>query len=113
MDGGKTNLDLSRKFLKKYYHHILLSSLVDNTILGITNVYGPHTKIERRTLWEECTDFKNLVPNQWIGGANFNFTRFLWERSPREGDFSNMEESNNFVLRNNLIEIPLNNRSFT
>jgi len=46
-------------------------------------------------------------------GGDFNVTRFHGERHPCEGDFSAMEEFNQFIINSNLIELPLSNRQFT
>jgi len=91
---------------KRHSIHIILSNLNDNPLLSVSNVYGPNTKIGLESFGASASNFEPCLMSlgSW---EDFNVTRFLGERSPREGDFSAMEEFDHFIINTNLIELPL------
>ena len=55
---------LLRTINRRHSLHIILIKLSDNSIIYISNVYGPNSKIGHRVLWSECLDFRKFAPGQ-------------------------------------------------
>ena len=69
--------NLLQCIVKQHSLHVILINLSDNSLLNISNVYGPNSKINRRILWNECLEFRSFALGSWILGGDFNVTHFF------------------------------------
>ncbi|XP_071689438.1 uncharacterized protein [Rutidosis leptorrhynchoides] len=79
----------------------------------IVNVYGPHNDKDKKRLWDALDGLINNQDVGWVICGDFNEVR-------EHSDWLNCvfhhawaKRFNEFILRNNLIEIPINGRKYT
>jgi hypothetical protein len=70
-------------------------------------VYGPNDDVERRVLWEELADLRNLWKVPWCFGGDFNIVRFPGERSSDPSYSTGMMDFLDFISDQGLMDIPL------
>ncbi|XP_071688689.1 uncharacterized protein [Rutidosis leptorrhynchoides] len=73
----------------------------------IINVYGPHSDIKKKSMWDELNKIMELNNVAWVVGGDFNEVRFITER--RNSNFIEHRAKlfNEFIDSNKLIEIPM------
>ncbi|XP_071719303.1 uncharacterized protein [Rutidosis leptorrhynchoides] len=79
----------------------------------IVNVYGPHKDSSKIRLWNSLDNIISRVDSAWVLCGDFNEVR---ERSDRLNYVfmqNRASRFNEFIARNNLIEIPITGRKFT
>jgi hypothetical protein len=79
----------------------------------ITNVYGPSREEEKRDFITELRSLAVQISHPWILLGDFNLIRWLVDRSDDMRSFGLMSEVNDFIMDLELIDVPLQNRSFT
>ncbi|XP_071713337.1 uncharacterized protein [Rutidosis leptorrhynchoides] len=79
----------------------------------LVNVYGPHSNADKKKMWESLDNLLLGSDSGWVLCGDFNEVREQSDRlncvfhEARAGRF------NEFIVRNNLIEIPIKGRKFT
>ncbi|KAJ9560947.1 hypothetical protein OSB04_006107 [Centaurea solstitialis] len=82
-------------------------------LVGCINVYGPREHIDRTKLWE---DLDRLLTNEevkWVIFGDFNEVRGEHERFNSVTNYKGVEDFNDFIRRNNLIDIRMGDTKFT
>ncbi|KAL7614622.1 hypothetical protein Lser_V15G08580 [Lactuca serriola] len=86
-------------------------------VTGVTvmvNVYGPHSIVEKRALWEELLTVKKLHPaNTWIFLGDFNVVRFAHERFNSVFCKVTAADFNKFIVDEGLHEFHMGGSKFT
>ncbi|KAL4196469.1 hypothetical protein AMTRI_Chr04g246320 [Amborella trichopoda] len=88
--------------LGDYSVTILLSSIPDGSPWKFTAVHGPNSSLLRHRLWSELC----------LGG-DFNVTRWSHERNTSTSISQDMRDFADFITKNELIDIPLQDSQFT
>ncbi|XP_071707906.1 uncharacterized protein [Rutidosis leptorrhynchoides] len=79
----------------------------------IVNVYGPHNDRGKKLLWESLDVLLNSVSSAWLLCGDFNELRISSYRLNSQFRQGRADRFKEFILRNNLIEIPISGRKFT
>ncbi|XP_071708055.1 uncharacterized protein [Rutidosis leptorrhynchoides] len=79
----------------------------------IVNVYGPHDDGSKRVMWESLDNILIDDDSAWLLCGDFNEVRDHSHRLNCTLHHRRATRFNDFILRNNLIEIPINGRKFT
>ncbi|XP_071728773.1 uncharacterized protein [Rutidosis leptorrhynchoides] len=79
----------------------------------IVNVYGPHNDRGKKLMWESLDVLLNSVSLAWLLCGDFNEVRNTSDRLNSQFHQGRADRFNDFILRNNLIEIPISGRKFT
>ncbi|XP_071738625.1 uncharacterized protein [Rutidosis leptorrhynchoides] len=82
-------------------------------ILNILNVYGPHEDCKKQTLWENLTGILSNSDEAWALCGDFNEFRGPSERLNCEFVACRAKRFDDFIVNNNLFDIPLGGRMFT
>ncbi|XP_071712559.1 uncharacterized protein [Rutidosis leptorrhynchoides] len=79
----------------------------------IVNVYGPHNDADKKLMWHSLDSLLKSVDSSWLLCGDFNEVRV--EAGRLNCDFHKWRATwfNDFINRNNLIDIPLCGRRFT
>lgn len=77
------------------------------------NIYAPCTVPERKELWSEITAIINTLDCSICICGDFNCMLRTSERRSRNPSFPGMDDFNQFVVTNDLLDLPLANRKFT
>ncbi|XP_071740624.1 uncharacterized protein [Rutidosis leptorrhynchoides] len=83
------------------------------TELIIVNVYGPHTDVAKKKMWEDLSDVMNYDKAMWVLLGNFNEVRSELERRNTKFLEHRAKRFNSFIKDNNLTDIPLGGRIYT
>ena len=89
------------------------TSVSDQFVWAFTGIYGPNSVRDSRFLWEELFGLNSWWNVPWCVGGDFNVVRFLSERSSPTSFTAAMREFFNFISKQGLIDIPLQEGSFT
>ncbi|XP_071728915.1 uncharacterized protein [Rutidosis leptorrhynchoides] len=79
----------------------------------IVNVYGPHNDVGKRLLWDSLSGLISNIDTTWLLCGDFNEVREASDRLNSQFIQYRATCFNNFILSNNLIEIPINGKRFT
>ncbi|XP_071727991.1 uncharacterized protein [Rutidosis leptorrhynchoides] len=81
----------------------------------IVNIYGPHDDASKKIMWKSLDSVLSGVGIDlvWILCGDFNEVREESDRMNCEFNKRRATRFNDFINRNNLIEIPINGRKFT
>ncbi|XP_071701851.1 uncharacterized protein [Rutidosis leptorrhynchoides] len=79
----------------------------------IVNVYGPHNDHCKKLMWDLLGNLLNSINSAWLLCGDFNEVRNSSDRLNSQFHQRRADRFNDFILRNNLIEIPINGRKFT
>ncbi|XP_071700546.1 uncharacterized protein [Rutidosis leptorrhynchoides] len=79
----------------------------------IVNVYGPHCDARKKKMWEDLEKLVAGVDSGWVLCGNFNEVRDQTDRLNCVFHEARARKFNEFIIRNNLIEIPINGWKFT
>ncbi|XP_026400514.1 uncharacterized protein LOC113296422 [Papaver somniferum] len=78
-----------------------------------TGVYGPANPLDRKDLWRELEEIRSLWQLPWVLGGDFNKIRFMHERTSETEISTGMRRFNRFIVKYDLVDLPLNGDSFT
>ncbi|XP_071728880.1 uncharacterized protein [Rutidosis leptorrhynchoides] len=79
----------------------------------VVNVYGPHSDVNKKILWDSLSNLMGNNDMAWVLCGDFNEVR---EQGDRLNCFFHQRRAtrfNDFIYSNSLIEIPLVGRKFT
>ncbi|PWA90188.1 RNA-directed DNA polymerase, eukaryota [Artemisia annua] len=76
-------------------------------MVGFVNVYGPRNESDRKSLWSRISRVIGNVNACWCIFGDFNEVRRLDERMNTEFSTRGALEFNDFIRRENLIDVPL------
>ncbi|XP_071690575.1 uncharacterized protein [Rutidosis leptorrhynchoides] len=79
----------------------------------IVCVYGPHKDVTKKLMWDQLNSLVNEVDTAWVLCGNFNEVRESSDRLNCTFHQHRAARFNEFISRNNLIEIPIIGRKFT
>ncbi|XP_071694838.1 uncharacterized protein [Rutidosis leptorrhynchoides] len=79
----------------------------------IVNVYGPHNDEKKKKMWGALDELLNSVDSAWVVCGDFNEVICHSDRLNCTFHHARASRFNDFILKNNLIEIPINGRRFT
>ncbi|XP_071712491.1 uncharacterized protein [Rutidosis leptorrhynchoides] len=89
------------------------SWVCSNKEMAVVNVYGPHDDAGKKRMWESLKGLLRKVDTSWLLCGDFNEVRDEEERVNSNFIPSRASRFNNFILNNDLVEIPLGGRKFT
>lgn len=78
-----------------------------------TDVYGPHSNLERSKLWYELAAIRGLWSDQWVIGGKFNVCKYENEMLLCTARSKAMKEFSNTILDLGLIDLPLLGAQYT
>jgi endonuclease/exonuclease/phosphatase family metal-dependent hydrolase len=88
-------------------------SIADNFSWAFAGVYGPNLDSLRSSLWDELVGLSSWWELPWCIGGDFNVTRFPIER-PRDVRLNAaMMEFSDFIIEQDLMDLPLTGGPFT
>ncbi|PWA73502.1 RNA-directed DNA polymerase, eukaryota [Artemisia annua] len=76
-------------------------------MVGFVNVYGPRNESDRKALWHRISTVIGIVNACWCIFGDFNEVRRMDERMNTEFSTRGALEFNDFIRRENLIDVPL------
>lgn len=79
----------------------------------IPSVYGPHSSNARQAFWDELQSHRNLWQGPWLLCGDFNVVRSSDERTSGNLHGNEDLEFSTFLADLELLDPPLNNRSYT
>ncbi|XP_071705156.1 uncharacterized protein [Rutidosis leptorrhynchoides] len=79
----------------------------------VVNVYGPHNDASKRLMWESLDDLLCKFDSAWVVCGDFNEVREKADRLNCVFHHGRAKRFNEFITKNNLIEIAINGRKFT
>ncbi|XP_071713361.1 uncharacterized protein [Rutidosis leptorrhynchoides] len=79
----------------------------------IVNVYGPHCDAGKKKMWEDLEKLVAGVDSGCVLCGDFNEVHDQTDRLNYVFHEARARRFNEFIIRNNLIEIPINGRKFT
>ncbi|XP_071718171.1 uncharacterized protein [Rutidosis leptorrhynchoides] len=79
----------------------------------IVNIYGPHDDASKKVMWKSLDSIMSGIDVAWVLCGDFNEVRVESDRMNCEFNRRRAIRFNDFINRNNLIEIPINGRKFT
>ncbi|XP_071738724.1 uncharacterized protein [Rutidosis leptorrhynchoides] len=79
----------------------------------IVNIYGPHNDAGKKELWRALDILLNDIDSPCILCGDFNEVRFQSDRLNCDFNQSRASRFNEFIDRNNLIDILINGKRFT
>ncbi|KAJ9683017.1 hypothetical protein PVL29_018846 [Vitis rotundifolia] len=85
----------------------------DGAVWVFTGVYGPFTRMERDSLWEEFGVIRGLWEDPWCLGGDFNITLLQRERNNQRWLTSAMRRFAETVDELGLVDLPLQGGEFT
>ena len=85
----------------------------DGFIWACSGVYGPNDNILRGQMWDELIGIQQLWEVPWCFIGDFNIVRFLSERLGGSRLTPAMENFSEFIEELSLIDLPLEERSYT
>jgi hypothetical protein len=92
--------------LGEYTLAVSFRNVVDRFVWAFAGVYGPHSDVDRRILWDELAGVFSWWSMSWCIAGDFNVTRFPSERLG-EGSTSVMRDFSDFVFDQGLMDLPL------
>ncbi|XP_071714226.1 uncharacterized protein [Rutidosis leptorrhynchoides] len=78
----------------------------------LVNVYGPHNDVDKKKMWDDLDKLMAGVDSGWVLCGDFNEVRTGLDRVNCVFHKARARRFNEFIVRNNLIEIPINGRKF-
>ncbi|XP_071738932.1 uncharacterized protein [Rutidosis leptorrhynchoides] len=79
----------------------------------VVNIYGPHCDSDKKKMWETLDNLMMGVDSGWVLCGDFNEVRSHEDRLNCVFHEARARKFNEFIVRNNLIEVPINGRKFT
>ncbi|XP_071694379.1 uncharacterized protein [Rutidosis leptorrhynchoides] len=79
----------------------------------IVNVYGPHDDARKKQMWGQLNSIMRDVDTAWVLCGDFNEVRESSDRLNCVFHHRRAARFNEFIIKNNLIEIPIIGRKFT
>ncbi|KAL7263305.1 hypothetical protein ACSBR1_001473 [Camellia fascicularis] len=79
----------------------------------IINVYAPNEVLKRRHIWESLAKPKPSFSSPWCIVGDFNEIRFMSERKWCSRKERIMKDFNELIENQELIDIPMLDRTFT
>ncbi|XP_071699029.1 uncharacterized protein [Rutidosis leptorrhynchoides] len=104
---------VSKAIGNKYFLAIRGNWLGSNHDSVIVNVYGSHNNADKKELWCSLDNLLREVDTSWVVCGDFNEVRFNSERLNCRLHRSRAARFNDFIARNNLIDIPVNGKRYT
>ena len=93
--------------------NVLLKGVVDDFVWACSRVYGPNDDSQRGVLWEELTRTHSRWNTAWCVFGDFNTIRYPSERLGCEAFSPTMFAFSDFIEANYLVDLPLEEASFT
>ncbi|GKU89448.1 hypothetical protein SLEP1_g3583 [Rubroshorea leprosula] len=90
-----------------------IGSKKEETPVCILNIYSPCHLTGKRELWEELYNLIISKKGCWCLSGDYNSVRRVEERAGCHGVSREMKEFDEFILRSELIDLPLVGRKFT
>ncbi|XP_071738619.1 uncharacterized protein [Rutidosis leptorrhynchoides] len=82
--------------------------------VNVINIYGPHDDAKKQTLWDSRSNLlRGKCDESWLLCGDCNEVREKGDRLNCEFIEARAKRFNNFIVNNNLMEIPLGGRLFT
>lgn len=98
----------------KHWIWVQMKATASNTLFNFINVYSPLTLSEKRILWRELLQIMEVVKDELIClVGDFNSIRDVKERSNCCYRRSDMQGFNCFIKDANLLDLEMENDSFT
>ncbi|GLU18032.1 hypothetical protein SLE2022_343540 [Rubroshorea leprosula] len=85
----------------------------EETPVYILNIYSPCQLSGKRALWEELYNLIRSKKGCWCLSGDYNSVRRTEERAGCKGESREMKEFDEFIMRAELIDLPLLGRKFT
>ncbi|XP_071727286.1 uncharacterized protein [Rutidosis leptorrhynchoides] len=79
----------------------------------VVNVYGPHNDVLKILFWDSLEKLMGLNEEAWVLCGDFNEVREHDDRLNCIFHQHQVKRFNEFILRNRLVEIPINGKKFT
>ncbi|XP_071727284.1 uncharacterized protein [Rutidosis leptorrhynchoides] len=79
----------------------------------VVNVYGPHNDVSKILFWDSLEKLMGLNEEAWVLCRDFNEVREHDDRLNCIFHQHQAKRFNEFILRNRLVEIPINGKKFT
>ncbi|XP_071708593.1 uncharacterized protein [Rutidosis leptorrhynchoides] len=79
----------------------------------IVNVYGPHNDVSKKEMWSSLNQLLDTTDSSWVLCGDFNEVRYQSDRLNSTFHQSRASIFNEFISRNNLIDILINGKKFT
>ncbi|XP_071708917.1 uncharacterized protein [Rutidosis leptorrhynchoides] len=79
----------------------------------IVNIYGPHSDKNKKLMWDSLDNLLNSVDSAWLPCGDFNEVRYSSDRKNSQFHRGRAKRFNEFIGRNNLIDIAISGRKFT
>lgn len=92
---------------------IKLTSNLDNSILHISNVYGPAHSSGKTAFITWLLNFNITTFDEWMLAGDFNLYRSIEDRNRQGDEVSEMQMFNNAINDLDLIEVTFSGRRFT
>ncbi|XP_071705387.1 uncharacterized protein [Rutidosis leptorrhynchoides] len=86
---------------------------INGANLNVLNVYGPHDDVKKQILWDLLDSLLSADDEAWPICGDLNEVRDHTERFNCEFVASRARRFNDFILSNNLLDIPLGGRAYT
>ncbi|XP_071729190.1 uncharacterized protein [Rutidosis leptorrhynchoides] len=80
---------------------------------ALVNVFGPHNDVRKRKMWDTLDNLIGGIDSRWVLCGDFNEVCEHTDRFNYDFHEARARRFNEFIIRNNLIEIPLKGRKFT
>ncbi|KAL4200872.1 hypothetical protein AMTRI_Chr02g213300 [Amborella trichopoda] len=91
----------------------ILVRLTDGLPWKFTAVYGTNSTALRTAFWEELDRVASLPHPIWCLGGDVNITRWSFEKNSNPNFSAGMADFEDFISRNDLLDIPLEGNLFT
>lgn len=85
----------------------------DASEVCFTSAYGPNVEGEREDFWNELDLINSWRSSAWCSRGDFNTVRFPSERKGGHSFSRSIEEFSDFIVRNELSDLPLIGGRFT
>lgn len=85
----------------------------DNSLLTVTNVYGPTSHDDKPAFLAELLDIADSISEPWVIMGDFNLIRFPGEINNDNFDASEANLFNDTINSLEIVEIPLVDRAYT
>lgn len=84
-----------------------------NGLVGFINIYGPQEVERKEILWKKISVIMESIDAAWCVFGDFNEVRSSDERLNSNVNLRGSNDFNEFIRRDELIDIPLGGRKFT
>ncbi|RVW93985.1 hypothetical protein CK203_033990 [Vitis vinifera] len=103
----KRSLEMLKMEVGQFSISCRLRNVEDGLVWIFTRVYGPFTRNEMETLWDELRPIRGIWDDPWCLGSDFNVTLFQRERSSQDSLNGAMRRFAQVVDELELLYLPL------